>query len=131
MKHILIPLLYCLLLSCCDDDNCTKIGMVEIEKERSIPDTALTNEQIEIKIKASATNLCWSDLYVEFKETDQFEYSLSAYGTYTCCEGECACPAAMLYMDTVINFQPTQKGTYFFNISETRNRIVTDTMIVK
>jgi hypothetical protein len=131
VKKILILLFICFLFPCCDNEDCTKITTVEIEEERSIPDTVLNNEQVQIIIKASATNLCWRDLYVEFKEKDQFEYSLKAYGTYTCCKGGCACAASMLYMDTVIYFQPTQKGTYLFNISETRNRIVIDTMIVK
>ncbi len=131
MKHILILIIICFLESCSDSDVYTKIGMVEIEKERSIPDTVIYNEQVQIKIKASATNRCWSDLYVEFKETDQFKYSLEAYGTYTCREGGCLCAAAMLYMDTVIIFQPPQKGTYLFNISETRDRIVIDTLTVK
>jgi hypothetical protein len=130
MKLILVPTIIFLLLVSCDDHAYRKIGMVEIEKERSIPDTVVYNEHAQIKIKASAPNWCWSDLYVEFKEMDQFEYSLKAYGTYTCRKGGCFCPAAMLYKDTVIYFQPSQKGTYLFYISETRNRIVIDTMIL-
>jgi hypothetical protein len=130
MKQIVILMFISIIFSCRNDNDCTKIGMVAIEDERSIPDTVIINEQVPIKIKASATNWCWSDLYIEFKEKDQFEYSLKAFGTFTCCEDVCACPPTMLYMDTLIYFQPTQKGAYLFRISETSNRIVTDTIIV-
>ena len=129
MKQILLLLFICFIFSCCEKDDCKKVGMVEIE-ERIIPDTVMNYEHVQIMIKASATNGCWSDLYVELKEKELFEYSMKAYGTFTCCD-VCACPATMVYKDTVIDFQPTQKGTYYFNISELRNKIDVDTMIVK
>ena len=131
MKQGLFLLFICLLFSSCKDvDDCTKTGQVQIE-EWFIADTAMINENIKINIKASATNLCWSDLYIELIEKEQREYSIKAYGTFTCCDGGCACPMAMLYHDTVIDFQPSQRGTYIFNISELKNRIEVDTMIVK
>ncbi|MCF6353436.1 MAG: hypothetical protein L3J06_10530 [Cyclobacteriaceae bacterium] len=103
--------------------------MVEID-ERSIPDTVANNEYIKINVKASAVNLCWGDLYVELKENKPFEYDVKAYGTFTCCD-KCACPTAMLYMDTIIDFQPTQKGLYLFHVSELQSKITTDTMVVR
>lgn len=96
-----------------------------------IPDTVAGGETVEITVKAAATSLCWSDLYVELKENEMFKYSIQSYGTFTCCEGGCVCPAAMLYKDTTVSFQPTQQGMYFFSVSETKNRVVVDTMIVK
>lgn len=130
MKKILLPLFVCLVFSGCEKDNYKKIDMVEIE-ETIIPDTVINYEHVQIKIKASAADLCWSDLFVELKEIELFKYSIKSYGTFTCREGGCVCAGMMLFKDTIINFQPTQKGTYLFNISETRNRIVVDTMIVK
>lgn len=129
MKRILFLIFLSLSLYRCEEDDSKSIGQVEIE-EAMIPDTVAIGGHIEIVVKASATSLCWSDLYVELKEKQQFEYSLKSYGTFTCHEDVCACAAAMLYRDTILTFQPAEKGRYFFHVSETRNRVVIDTMIV-
>jgi len=105
--------------------------MVCIENERVIPETIENMESSQIQIKASAGSSCWSDLYVELRKLDLFEYSIKAYGTFTCHKGGCACPAVMVYKDTIIDFQPTQVGMYLFTISETKNKVDIDTMIVQ
>jgi hypothetical protein len=105
--------------------------MVWIEDERFIPDTVENMESVPIKIKASAGSLCWSDLYVELRKLDAFEYSIKAFGTFTCHKGGCACPDMFVYKDTIIYFQPTQAGMYLFSISETENKVDIDTMIVQ
>jgi hypothetical protein len=130
MKHILILIFLCFIFSC-DDDDYSRITMVGIENERVVPDTAENMESVQIKIKASAGSLCWSDLYVELRELDTFEYSIKAFGTFTCHKGGCACPDMMVYKDTIIYFQPTQEGLYLFSISETKNKVDIDTMIVQ
>jgi hypothetical protein len=89
------------------------------------------DEPVQISVKASATNLCWSDLYVELGAQDAFTYSLQSYGTFSCCQGLCVCPDQMLYKDTVITFQPAQKGKYYFNIAEPQGSVVFDSMIVE
>ena len=129
MKRTVFLILLSLSLYCCEKDERQRIGQVGIE-EVMIPDTVTIDGPVEIAVKASATNLCWSNLYVELKEKQQFEYSLQSFGTFTCYKEGCACPAAMRYRDTILNFQPPKKGRYFFHISETRNRVVVDTMIV-
>src|SRR5688500_14427186 len=122
MKETLFLILVSLILCCCEKDDCKSVRRVQIE-EAMIPDTVTIDEPIQIAVKAAATNLCWSDLYVELKEKQQFEYSLQAYGTVTCCEDGCVCPASMLYKDTTLTFSPTQRGMYLFHISETRDRV--------
>ena len=107
-----------------------RIGMVHIENS-IIPDTVLTNEIAYISIKASETNGCWSALFVDIEKEDMYEYSIKAYGTFSCFEGGCACPEVMVYHDTIIDFQPKQKGTFLFRIQKNRNNIITDTLIVK
>ena len=115
----------------CNDDDYSRITLVCIENERFIPDTAENMESVPIKIKASAGSSCWSDLYVELRELEAFEYSIIAFGTFTCHKGGCACPDVMVYKDTIIYFQPTQVGMYLFSISESRNKVDIDTMIVQ
>ena len=133
MKVLLIFILTSLLLSCNKDDYHTGIsmygsGQVGI-RETNIPDTVTIFDQVQISAKAEAINGCWSDLYFNFNESGEFEYSLEAYGKYTNLNG--VCPDIMVYKDTMINFQPTQKGKYFFNVSRFKDSIIVDTMIVK
>ena len=102
-----------------------------ISRIPSITDTILINETATAAIMASATNGCWSNLFVEFKKTDTYEYSIKAFGTFHCLEGGCACPAVMVYHDTIIDFPLYDRGTYIFRIQKNRNNIITDTLIVK
>jgi len=106
------------VLNCCEKDrSIERIGMVQIENS-NITDTVLTNEIASISIKASASDGCWSDLYVDIEKEELYEYSIKAYGTFSCFEGGCACPAVMVYHDTIIDFQLIQKGTYLFRIQK-------------
>ena len=129
MKTIPILILICLVHLSCEKDDYKRVGMVQIE-DAMIPDTALVDELVQITVKAAATDLCWSDLYVELKEENPFAYSIRSYGTFSCGEGGCACPQQMLFKDTILTLQPTAEGNYFFNIWETERRVVIDTMIV-
>jgi hypothetical protein len=95
-----------------------------------IADTVIQNENTAILVNAFAENGCWSDLFVEFKSESTFDYSIKAYGTFSCREGGCACPDVLVGMDTIINFQPTQKGEYVFNVYTSKDSITVDTMIV-
>jgi hypothetical protein len=130
MKQLIVILIIGILFIGCEKDDCKKIGMVQIE-EIVMADTVLLNESTNIKVKASATSGCWSNLFVDLREEDIFEYSIKAYGTLTCCEGGCICPTVMVYQDTTLKFQPIPKGTYIFQITKNLNTIDTDTLIVK
>jgi hypothetical protein len=132
MKPILFALFPLFMLSCIHDkdDNAyyeKRTGPVEII-ETSIPDSAKSQDFIEIEAKASANNGCWRSLFVELKATDTFDHTIKAYGTY---ESYGACPDIMVYQDTVIHFGPLQKGTYIFAITKNQDEIAIDTMIVK
>jgi hypothetical protein len=130
MKSSIIILAICFVCICCQKENpCyKKNGMVRISNS-AIADTVLQNENSPISIVAFAENGCWSNLFVDLKEETSFEYSIKAYGTFTCCEGGCACPDVLVSRDTIINFQPTQKGNYIFNIYTSQSSITIDTMI--
>lgn len=132
MKPLLLVITICLFLLGCEKDNPyhQEIGMVQIENS-TIADTVMVNEIVSILIKASAGNGCWSNLFVNLEKEETFEYSLKAYGTYSCFEGGCACPDIMVYHDTIIDFYSNQKGTYLFRIHKNSNTINTDTLIVE
>jgi hypothetical protein len=130
MKYLIFLIAICLFcISCKKDNPIVKKGMVLILNS-TIPDTVLQNENANISIGAFAENGCWSNLFVELKKETLYNYSIKAYGTFSCREGGCACPDWLVEMDTIINFQPTQKGKYVFNIFTSEDSITIDTMIV-
>jgi hypothetical protein len=104
--------------------------MVQISNS-TITDTVFQNESTAIKIIVSASNGCWSNLFVDLKREASFDYTIKAFGTFSCREGGCACPDILVGYDTIINFLPTQKGSYFFRVYKNQNTIVTDTLIVQ
>ena len=129
MKVILFTILICMTISCTyvADRYVKKFEMVDISK-RLIPDTTVNLDFMEIKAKAQADNGCWSNLKFELKKTNEFEYSLKAYGTF---ESFGICNDVIVTTDTAIIFQPKQKGTYLFYISRMPNLTDIDTMIVE
>jgi hypothetical protein len=134
MKKVVINslIIFCFTLGTCEreKDDCSSVRMVHI-RDAIIPDTVSMDEPVQISVQASATNLCWRDLYLELRAQDAFTYSLQSYGTFLCCEGLCVCPEEMLYKDTVITFQPARKGKYYFNIAETQGSVAVDSLIVE
>ena len=126
MKYSILLTFLFIISSCTKDYQFGKVGISEC----AIPDTVMTNDIVKIKIKAEATNGCWSDLRIEFTEKDLFEYSIQAFGKFSGCKN-CGCPDEMVYKDFVIDFQPIRMGKYFFNIWESPDKVDVDTMIVE
>lgn len=130
MKTLFLIIFLCLFCINCEKDPFYKeIGMVRIYNS-IIADTVIQNENKAIYVNAFAENGCWSNLFVELKSESAFDYSIKAYGTFSCREGGCGCPDVLVGMDTVINFQPTKKGEYVFNVYNSKDSITIDTMIV-
>lgn len=129
MKVLLFALLVCVTVSCKDvaDRYVKRFEMVDISKTL-IPDTTFNMDYMQIRAKAQANNGCWRNLYFELKKTSEFEYTLKAYGTF---ESFGVCTDVIVYKDTAIDFQPTQKGTYLFHISRVPNEVDIDTLIVQ
>jgi hypothetical protein len=123
---IVITIIFLTATGCVKDPSIERLGMVQIENS-IITDTLLIYETATAAIKASATNGCWSNLFVEFKRADTYTYSIKAFGVF---ESGGACPAVMVYHDTIIDFQLYEKGTYIFRIQKNPNNFITDTLIV-
>ena len=130
MKTLFLIIFLCLFCINCEKDPFYKeVGMVRIYNS-IIADTVIQNENTAIYVNAFAENGCWSNLFVELENESTFDYSIKAYGTFSCREGGCGCPDVLIGMDTVINFQPTKKGEYVFNVYTSKDSITMDTMIV-
>lgn len=132
MKKLLIASILLSLLASCKDDIIYKVDTVQIEQIQ-MSDTVLLNEIAQINVKAFATNGCWSDLFVTLEKEEAFTYSIKAFGTFSCREGGCACADVMVSRDTIIDFQPNQKGTYIFEILKnySEHKTINDTLTVQ
>jgi hypothetical protein len=129
MRLFLCAILIIVTVSCLDEyDNYVKRTDIVHISETLIPDTSKNLEIVQIKAKAEETNGCWSDLYFVLDKKSEFEYRLKALGTF---ESNGICPTVMVYQDTIIEFIPTQKGTYFFQIIQSKDKIRTDTLYVE
>jgi hypothetical protein len=92
------------------------------------PDTVSIFNEVQIYAKAQAMNGCWHDITFDFEKLNNFEYSIKAFALYTNYSGKC--PEVLVIQDTIIYFQPTQKGSYIFNIFNTQDSVTVDTLIV-
>lgn len=129
MRLIFYVILIILTVSCSvESDNYIKRKDIVHISEALIPDTSNNLEIVQIRAKAVETNGCWSDLYFVMEKKSEFEYSLKALGTY---ESNGVCPTVMVYKDTIIDFMPTHKGIYFFQIIQSKDKIKLDTMYVE
>lgn len=128
MRAYVLLILIFILISCSKNENSDRnIGMVGI-CEVIIPDTVTSLEKIQVYAKAEATNGCWGNLHLELNKVNEFEYSIKAFGTF---ESSGACPEVMVYKDSVLDFQPMQKGICIFKISQSPNLIVIDTLVIE
>lgn len=131
MKPFIYIILAFLSVSCWklnQDENYVRLtGSVEISHTQ-IPDTVDNMGFAQIKAQARAINGCWSNLNFLLTRTDEFDYSLQAFGIY---ESYGTCPDVMVYGDTIITIQPTRAGLYKFYIYKGPNDVDIDTMIVR
>jgi hypothetical protein len=130
MKPALFMIIALLSFSCLKsnkNDYYIKVtSQVEIV-HAEIPDTVVNNSAALIKANAQAPDGCWSNLRFLLSKSNDFEYTLEAYGIY---ESYGTCPEITVYGDTTISFLPTKIGLYKFYVFKSPNDIEIDTMIV-
>ena len=120
-------LLFVTIMFSCEPVNyVNKIVAIEIY-ESSIPQNGILNQDIELELKAQATNGCHSDLKIKLIETKDRHYLLKATARF---KSHGDCPTVMVYTDTTITFRPSKTGKYFFQINETPFKIRGDTIEV-
>jgi len=112
----------------CDDRDPPKSRRLRVEIYRSdIPPRGTVGQQIPIEASLSATNGCYSDLEMEMVEIDSRHYLLKATGAFITFG---ACPEEMVYQDTIVYFQPTLPGAYFFQVNQAPFDVRRDTLLV-
>ena len=130
MKLLVLAGIVFFITSCAakDDNYYMNTDVIEISNF-SLPDSTQVFDTIVIKAEAEAPNACWKNLNIVFARDSDFNYHLRAYGTYFVNGG--LCPAQIISTDTVINFQPTQRGKYFVHILKDPQTLIVDTLNVK
>lgn len=114
--NLVLIVLATAIFSCADNQGNFVKRQVSVDiYESSIPTTGTVNQDIQIQLKAQATNGCYSDLEVKLIEMDDRHFFLKATGLF---QTNGACPAVMVYMDTTMTFTPETTGNYFFQINE-------------
>ena len=114
------------IFSCEPVNYVNKIVTIDIY-ESSIPQNGTLNQDIELELKAQATNGCHSDLKIKLIETKDRHYLLKATARF---KSHGDCPTVMVYTYTTITFRPTKTGKHFFQINETPFEIKRDTIEV-
>lgn len=123
----LILLSVAILLSCTDNGNIVRKRVPVIIYESTIPDSGTVNQNIEIQLRAQATNGCYSDFETTLTEIDSKHFLFKAtalIGTNG------ACPSVMVYKDTTITFIASSAGKYYFQTNEDPFKIERDTIEV-
>jgi hypothetical protein len=130
MKNFPVLLLIAATLaSCSDDDSPVKeikatvpITLLDVD------DTGSAGEEIELHVRAVASNGCYRDLEILLRETDETHYILTASGTLAIGN---VCPENLVTRDTVVRFTPRQGGSYYFSANKPGLPILRDTLVVE
>jgi len=122
-KFILIILI--LMLSCADNDNLVKRRIPIDIYEITIPPSGTINQDVQVQLKAQATNGCFSELGIKLIEINSRHFLFKATGLF---QSNGICHNMMVYKDTIINFKPSMTGKYFFQTNEDPFEIRKDTI---
>ena len=128
LKTKFILIILTLLLSCADNDNLVKRRLPVDFYEITIPTSGTINQDVQVQLKAQATNGCYSDLEIKLIEITSRHFLFKATELF---QSIGICPEIMVYKDTIINFKPSMTGKYFFQTNEDPFEIRKDTVDIK
>jgi hypothetical protein len=114
-----------LLFSCSDNDTFVRRQVPVDIYEIAMPTSGSINQDVEVQLKAMATNGCYSQLQISLIEIDSRHFLFKAIGLY---QSNGICPDVIVYEDTVITFKPSMSGKYFFQTNEDPFEIQKDTL---
>ena len=130
MKFIkLLPLLILILLQACKlDPPHSKYGNVVIPiDERMVPENGVVNTPVNISVRASAENGCWSNIHFRLEERSEREYDIFAMADF---ETFGECPTIVVSGDTVLTFTPLEPHNYFIKVWMSTTKYEQDTIVV-
>ena len=130
MKIFLLFLSVASILSACsrDDVSPRKMRVTVPITLLDVDETGTANEEIQMRVRATAYNGCYSDLEILLEETDARHYILTASGKVT---NSNICPENLVTRDTVIKFIPTHSDSYYFRANKNPFPILYDTLSVE
>mgnify|MGYP006297536353 CR=1 FL=1 len=124
-----LMLLIFITIFSCDPESETHIKRVDIVPITYFfaPDSATTNDTIQLSATARIENSCWRDLFFNFYVISDSSFVLKAYGTY---ESFGECTSEIVQKDTIIEFSAEEKGLHKFFVYRDAYSYTVDTLIV-
>lgn len=114
-----------LMLVSCEDQDRVYVDVYE----STFPKSGSINQEIEIELKAHATNGCYTDLKIEMHKINDRHFLFKGTAFFPS-RSHIECPTVMVNKDTTIVFKPTQTGKYFFQTNESPFAVRKDTITI-
>lgn len=125
----LLPILIFLLLQACKLDpphSSYSNVMIPID-ERMVPKNAVVNTPLNISVRATAENGCWSNIHFRLVENDERRYEIFALADF---ESYGDCPAIAVSGDTILKLTPSEPRNYFIKVWMSPTKYELDTIVV-
>ncbi len=125
----LLPILILILLQACKLDpphSSYSNVMIPID-ERMVPKNAVVNTPLNISVRATAENGCWSNIHFRLEEKDERRYEIFALADF---ESYGDCPAIAVSGDTILKLTPSEPRNYFIKVWMSPTKYELDTIVV-
>lgn len=125
----LLPILILILLQACKLDpphSSYSNVMIPID-ERMVPKNAVVNTPLNISVRATAENGCWSNIHFRLVENDERRYEIFALADF---ESYGDCPAIAVSGDTILKLTPSEPRNYFIKVWMSPTKYELDTIVV-
>lgn len=125
----LLPLLTLIILQSCkiDPPHSTYTNVVIPIEERMVPENGVVNTPLNISVRASAENGCWSNIHFRLEEKDERRYEIVALADF---ESYGECPDIVVSGDTLLTLTPTEPRNYFIKVWMSTTKYELDTIVV-
>ena len=125
----LLPLLTLINLQSCkiDPPHSTYTNVVIPIEERMVPENGVVNTPLNISVRASAENGCWSNIHFRLEEKDERRYEIVALADF---ESYGECPDIVVSGDTLLTLTPTEPRNYFNKVWMSTTKYELDTIVV-
>lgn len=95
--------------------------------ERTVPETGMVGQDINILVGTSEDNGCWSGIRFVMAQKDDREYEIVALADF---KSEGLCPAVIVSGDSVLTFKPELTGNHIITFWMTPTEYENDTIAV-
>ena len=121
-------LIAALLTSCNLDPGYTMYTDLVIPiEERSVPETGVVNQPVNIYVIAAAYNGCWSNIHFYLTQKDDRQYEIWAAADF---ESTGQCPDVIISAETILTFTPARTGDHVISFRMTPEISERDTVVI-